>query len=84
MQHTQLPVRPHQVGQREVSLTTPEANISLNSSQRTNQKVTGSCSLPARHPRKDVTGAMSTQRNPVSRRRESLDAVAEKGKGEGE
>lgn len=65
-------MRPHHVGQRDVSLTTPEANINLNSSQRTNQKVTRSCSLTPRDPLISVRGATRTQRKPVSRRRLSL------------
>lgn len=65
-------MRPHQVGQREVSLTTPEANINLNSSQRINQKVMRSCSLTPRDPRTRVRGATRMQRKPVSRRRLSL------------
>lgn len=65
-------MRPHHVGQRDVSLTTPEANISLNSSQRTNQKVTRSWSRTLRDPLIKVRGAMRIQRKPVSRRRLSL------------
>lgn len=63
---------PHHVGQRDVSLTTPEANISLNSNQRINQKVTRSWSRTPRDPLINVRGAMRIQRKPVSRRRLSL------------
>lgn len=60
------------MGQREVSLTTPEANMSLKSSQRTSQKVTGSCSRTPRDPLTAVSGATRMQRKPVSRSRLSL------------
>lgn len=60
------------MGQREVSFTTPDANMSLKSSQRVSQKVTRSCSLTPRDPLIKVRGATRIQRNPVSRSRLSL------------
>ena len=71
--HTHTPVRPHQVGQREVSLTTPDANMSLKRSQRSSQKVTRSCCRsPLGPPRTRHSGATRTHRNPVSSSRLSL------------
>lgn len=69
---SRVPVRPHQVGQRDVSFTTPEANMSLKSNQRISQKVTRSCSLTRRDPPINVTGATRIQRNPISRSKLSL------------
>nr|CAD7442547.1 unnamed protein product [Timema bartmani] len=64
---------PHQVGQPDVNLTTPEANMSLNSSQRTNQKDTGSLGDGGRGRRLDCTwylsGATRIQSAPASRTR---------------
>ena len=67
------PVSPHQVGQRLVSFTTPEANMRRKSSQRTSQKVTLSCGRQAveRHLNRR-RGATSTARKPASSRRLSL------------
>ncbi len=65
------PVRPHQVGQRLVSLTTPDANISRNNSQRASQKVT----LSWRRTFEDqgiFMGAMRMAKKPVSSKRLSL------------
>lgn len=67
------PVRPHHVGQRDVSLTTPDANMSLKSNQRMSQKVKRSCSLTPRDPLINVIGATRMQRNPVSSSKLSLD-----------
>ena len=58
-----------------MSFTTPEANMSLKSSQRISQKVTPSCSLTLRDPLINVSGATRIQRNPVSRSRLSLDGI---------
>lgn len=69
--HNSSPVRPHQVGQRLVSLTTPDANISRNNSQRTSQKVT----LSWRHTFEDqgiFMGATRMAKKPVSNKRLSL------------
>lgn len=71
--HKHAPVRPHHVGQRDVSFTTPEANMSLKSNQRISQKVTRSCSLTPRDPLITVSGATRMQRKPVSRSKLSLD-----------
>ena len=67
------PVSPHQVGQRLLSFTTPEANISRKRSQRTSQKVMPSWARHAvdRHFSR-CRGATSTPRNPASSRRLSL------------
>lgn len=62
------------MGQRDVSFTTPEANMSLKSNQRTSQKVTPSCALTPRDPRINVSGATRMQRNPTSRSKLSLDS----------
>ena len=73
-----IPVRPHHVGQRDMSFTTPEANMSLKSSQRVSQKVRRSCSLTPRDPLSNVSGATRIQRNPVSRSKLSLDSGKDK------
>lgn len=75
-----IPVRPHHVGQREVSFTTPEANMSLKSNQRSSQNVTRSCSLTPRDPLINVRGATRIQRKPTSRSKLSLDRKSSRGK----
>ena len=62
------PVRSHQVGHCDVSLTMPEANISLNSNQRNSHIIKPSCDpdVPERN------GANRTVRNPVSSNKMSL------------
>ena len=71
MHSTLSPVRPHQVGQRLVSLTTPEANIRRKSSQRVSQKVMSSWRLTL-HPQGMFMGAMRMARKPTSNSRLSL------------
>lgn len=73
------PVSPHQVGQRLVSFTTPEANIRRKSSQRSSQKVTLSWK-PDLRPHGIFIGAIRTARKPTSNNRLSL---RESGRGGG-
>ena len=70
--HTHTPVRPHQVGQRLVSLTTPEANMSRKSNQRTSHSIMLSLKQPRERPQGKYIGATNTHRNPVSSSRLSL------------
>ena len=62
------PVSPHQVGHCDVSLTMPEANISLNSNHRNSHIIKPSCDPDV----PECNGANRIVRNPVSSNKMSL------------
>ena len=77
---TALPVRPHQVGHPLVSLTTPEANMRRNRSQRANHIMMPSWGLPRDFFFPSImlascilNGEMRMVKKPASNRRISLE-----------